>query len=143
MHTLTQLSDLPGTDAWSTAHTHTHTHTHAHAHAHAHTHTQDDGSLQDDSAAEQEIIQRVMSRFFRDGAAGVSEDGTAGISEDADEAVSEDEAAGVSEDTDEETIEDVELPIKRGAAGATPRGTEAGWQEEEAAVALPGTVGNL
>ena len=40
------------------------------ARARAHTHTQAGGSLQDDSAAEQEIIQRVMSRFFRDGGAG-------------------------------------------------------------------------
>ena len=31
---------------------------------------QADGSLQDDSAAEQEIIRRIMSRFFRDGGAG-------------------------------------------------------------------------
>ena len=115
------------------------------ARAHTHTHTQADGSLQDDSAAEQEIIQRVMSRFFRDGAAGVSEDGAAGMSEDADEAVGEDGAAGVSQDADQETIEDSEQPIMRGSAGATPHATAATYvqEEEEEAFIVPGAVGNL
>ena len=59
----------------------------------------DDGSLLDNSAAEQEIIRRVMSRFFRDGGAGSH--------------------TGSSEVTDEN-------PAVRASAGATPRSTAMG-----------------